>query len=222
MISLDVKENIIPGITLVNNLFIIIITVFIFPLVMANADNLTKKSNNTEIATFAGGCFWCMQPPFDKLEGVISTFVGYTGGTVEDPGYEEVCTGTTGHTEVVEIEFDPAVVSYEALLKVFWRNIDPTTLNSQFADRGSQYRTAIFYHNDKQKMLAEESRQELEKSGKYEKPIVTEITSVTEFYKAEGYHQEYYKKNVYRYKMYKSGSGREKYINDVWGTADAN
>ena len=220
MISLDGKENIIPGITSVNYLFIIIVTVFIFPLTMVNADNLTKKSKNTEIATFAGGCFWCMQPPFDKLEGVISTHVGYTGGVVEDPTYEEICTGTTGHAESVEIEFDPAVISYEALLKVFWRNIDPTTLNSQFADRGSQYRTAIFYHNERQKRLAEESRLELGKSGKYENTIVTEITSASEFYKAEGYHQEYYKKNSFRYKMYKSGSGREN-IKDVWGDVEA-
>lgn len=189
---------------------------------MVNADNLTKKNNSTEVATFAGGCFWCMQPPFDKHDGVISTFVGYTGGNVEDPTYEEVCSGTTGHTEAVEIEFDPAVVSYDELLNVFWRNIDPTALNSQFADRGSQYRTAIFYHNDEQKRLAEESKEKLAKSGKYDKPLVTEITPATEFYKAEGYHQEYYKKNSYRYKMYKSGSGREKYIKDVWGETDAN
>ncbi len=221
MVSLNCKETFIARITSVN-FIIIIITAFILQITMVNADNLTKKNNSTEVATFAGGCFWCMQPPFDKHDGVISTFVGYTGGNVEDPTYEEVCSGTTGHTEAVEIEFDPAVVSYDELLNVFWRNIDPTALNSQFADRGSQYRTAIFYHNDEQKRLAEESKEKLAKSGKYDKPLVTEITPATEFYKAEGYHQEYYKKNSYRYKMYKSGSGREKYIKDVWGETDAN
>lgn len=166
----------------------------------------------TRKATFAGGCFWCMQGPFDFLEGVISTKAGYTGGNRENPTYEEVSTGVTGHAEAVEVTYDPQKISYEELLEVFWRNIDPTTKNQQFADRGSQYRTAIFYHNEKQKELAEKSKFELERSGKFDKPIVTEILPATNFYPAEDYHQDYYKKNPFRYEMYKQGSGRSSFI----------
>lgn len=169
-------------------------------------------------ATFAGGCFWCMQGPFDFLDGVISTTVGYMGGIIENPTYEEVSTGTTGHAEVVEVLYDPQKISYKELLEVFWRNIDPTTKNQQFADKGSQYRTAIFYHNEEQKKLAEQSKAELEKSGKFDKPIVTEIVKATSFYPAEDYHQDYYKKNPFHYEMYKQDSGRASFVERIWKT----
>lgn len=172
--------------------------------------------NKYQKATFAGGCFWCMQGPFDFLEGVISTKAGYTGGKIENPSYEEVSTGTTGHAEAVEVLYDPQKISYKELLEVFWRNIDPTTRDQQFADRGNQYRTAIFYHDEEQKKLAEQSKSELEKSGKFNKPIVTEIIEATRFYPAEDYHQDYYKKNPFRYEMYKQGSGRTSFIERMW------
>ena len=179
---------------------------------MDNVDNELKtkdmQENKFEKATFAGGCIWCMQPPFDKLKVVISTSVGYTGGHVEDPAYEEVCSGATGHTEAVEIVFDPSQISFKELLDTFWRNINPTTLNGQFSDHGTQYRTAIFFHSTAQEKAAITSRTELEKSGRFESSIVTEITPATIFYKAEGYHQKYYEKNTSQYKMYKYGSGR--------------
>ena len=174
-------------------------------------------SGKVEIAVFAGGCFWCMQHPFDKLKGVISTAVGYTGGDTENPTYEDVCSGETGHTEAIEIQFDPAQITYSELLDVFWKNIDPTTPNRQFADIGSQYRTVIFCHNDEQKQIAELSRDEMDKSGVHDKPIVTEIIPAAVFCTAEEYHQEYYKKSPDRYERYKSGSGRERYLKRTWG-----
>lgn len=174
-------------------------------------------NNNYEKAYFAGGCFWCMEPPFEALEGVIEATSGYMGGSVKNPTYEEVTTGTTGHAEVVEILFDPKVVSYEELLEVFWRNIDPTALNYQFADVGSQYRTEIFTINPKQKQLAEESKNKLEKSGKFNKPIVTAISEAPIFYIAEEYHQDFYKKQAMRYEMYAQASGRKGYIKKTWG-----
>lgn len=170
-----------------------------------------------EKATFAGGCFWCMQPPFDKVPGVISTTVGYAGGSKENPTYEEVCSGTTGHTESIEVVYDPSHVSYQKLLDVFWRNIDPTTPNRQFADVGSQYRTAVFYHSEEQKNLAGAGKDALEKSGKYNQPIVTEIVPAPKFYPAEEYHQKYYLKSPVRYKLYRFGSGRDAYLKDMWG-----
>ena len=180
------------------------------------ADNESKgsdmKSKNTEKATFAGGCFWCMQHPFDELTGVLSTAVGYTGGHKKSPTYEEVCSGKAEHAEAIEILYDPSQVTYSQLLDVFWRNIDPTTLNKQFADVGTQYRTAIFYHNEEQKRLAEASKEVLEKSDKHDKSIVTIITPASTFYKAEEYHQKYYEKCPVRYKLYKSGSGRNQYL----------
>ena len=178
---------------------------------------LAENKPKLEKATFAGGCFWCLEPPFDKLEGVVSTTPGYTGGHKKDPTYAEVSEGTTGHAEAVEIEFDPGQISYSKLLEVFWRNIDPTTLNQQFADEGTQYRTAIFYHHEEQKRLAEASKQKLEKSDVFGGPIVTEILPAKEFYPAEEYHQEYYKKNSISYKMYKMGSGRDAYLKRTWG-----
>jgi len=170
-----------------------------------------------EKATFAGGCFWCMEPPYDKLEGVISTTVGYTGGTEESPSYEEVASGRTGHAEAVRVVFDPRRIGYEDLLEVFWKNIDPTRVNGQFADRGRQYRTAIFYHDEEQKRLAEASRKRLAESGRFRESIATEIVPAGPFYEAEDYHRDFYKKSPARYKTYRWGSGREQYLRDVWG-----
>ncbi len=191
---------------------------------MSQTDNSTMKSQSKDInnpnyqeAIFAGGCFWCMEPPYDDLPGVISTTVGYTGGNVPNPSYEEVSSGTTGHAEAVKIVFDSTKISYPELLKVFWRNIDPTNPLGQFADYGSQYRTAIFYLNEKQKEQALQSRKELEASGMFDKPIVTEIVPASTFYPAEEYHQEFYKKNPLRYNSYKVGSGRAGFLKDKWG-----
>ena len=167
-------------------------------------------------AYFGGGCFWCMEPPFEALEGVIGATSGYMGGTVENPTYEEVTTGETGHAEVVEILFDPEIVTYEELLEVFWRNIDPTALNYQFADVGSQYRTEIFTVGEEQKSLAEKSKIELDELGKFSKPIVTAISVAPEFYIAEEYHQDFYKKQSMRYKMYAQASGRKGFLEKTW------
>ena len=169
------------------------------------------------VAIFAGGCFWCMQHPFDKLDGVISTTVGYCGGKEENPTYKQVSAGKTGHAEAVEIVYDPSRLSYADLLNVFWMNIDPTQENGQFADIGAQYRTAIFYHNEEQKRLAEASKIELKNTGRFSKRIVTEIVPATPFYRAEEYHQDYYKKNPLRYKIYRYGSGRDDYLVRKWG-----
>jgi peptide-methionine (S)-S-oxide reductase len=169
-------------------------------------------------AIFAGGCFWCMEPPFDKLAGVISTTSGYTGGTKVNPTYEEVSAGRTGHTEAVKVVYDPAKVSYEKLLDVFWRNHDPLTADAQFCDHGNQYRAGIFYGNDEEKRLAEASKAALEKSGRFKKPIVTEITPATAFYPAEDYHQDYYVKNPVRYKFYRSRCGRDSRLQELWGS----
>lgn len=169
-----------------------------------------------QVATLAGGCFWCMQPPFDQLKGVISTEVGYTGGHLKNPTYEMISRGNTGHYEAMRLVYDPAVVSYEKLLETFWHNTDPTQADGQFADRGSQYYTAIFYHDEHQKALAEGSREALEKSGKFDTPIVTKILKAEIFYPAENYHQDYYQKNSEHYKRYKRGSGREGFIERTW------
>ena len=169
-------------------------------------------------ATFAGGCFWCMEPPFEKLPGVLSVTSGYTGGRTDNPKYEEVSSGGTGHAEAVEVLYDPARITYEKLLDVFWRNIDPTTKDRQFVDRGSQYRAAIFYHNEEQKRLADESKKALEKSGRFKGPVYTEIVPASEFYPAEEYHQQYYKKNPLRYKFYRYNCGRDERLKELWGT----
>lgn len=166
-------------------------------------------------ATFAGGCFWCMEPPFDKVEGVISTTVGYTGGHKESPTYEEVSSGLTGHAEAVEILYDPQKVGYEKLLEVFWQNIDPTVKDRQFCDVGSQYRTAIFYHDEEQRRLAEMSLERLKQSGRFEQ-ILTEILPASTFWPAEDYHQDYYRKNPLRYKLYRVGCGRDQRIKGLW------
>jgi peptide methionine sulfoxide reductase msrA/msrB len=179
----------------------------------------TGISANTkyEVATFAGGCFWCMQPPFEKVSGVIEVIAGYTGGHKENPTYEEVSSGTTGHVEAVQVKFDPSRVTYSQILDVFWKQIDPTDSAGQFVDRGSQYRSVIFYHNDEQKSLAEKSKRALESSGRFSKPVVTEILKAGPFYKAEEYHQDYYKKNPIRYKFYRFNSGRDQFLKKVWG-----
>lgn len=169
-------------------------------------------------ATFAGGCFWCMEPPFDKLEGVLGTTVGYTGGHKENPTYEEVSSGSTGHAEAVEILYDPQKVSYQRLLEVFWRNIDPTVKDRQFCDVGSQYRTAIFYHDEEQRRLAEQSLESLRQSGRFER-VFTEIRPASTFWPAEDYHQDYYRKNPIRYKLYRMGCGRDQRLKELWDSS---
>jgi peptide methionine sulfoxide reductase msrA/msrB len=170
-----------------------------------------------ETATFAGGCFWCMEAAFESVDGVVEAVSGYTGGTVVNPTYEQVSRGGTGHLETVQVYYDPAVVSYDELLDVFWRNIDPTDDGGQFVDRGGQYKTAIFYPDLVQKALAEASREELGNSGRFDEPVVSGILEFIVFYEAEEYHQDYYKKNVLNYKLYSSGSGRESFIEEHWG-----
>ena len=167
-------------------------------------------------ATFAGGCFWCMEYPFEKLDGVIDVVSGYTGGHKANPSYRQVTSGRTGHYEAVKITYDPEKITYSELLDVFWRQIDPTDAGGQFVDKGSQYLTAIFYHDEEQKRLAEKSKAELDSSGKYDKPIVTEIKKVSTFYRAEEYHQDYYKKSAAGYKNYRFFSGRDQFLDIVW------
>ncbi|WP_217585487.1 peptide-methionine (S)-S-oxide reductase MsrA [Lentibacillus saliphilus] len=172
-----------------------------------------------ELATFAGGCFWCMVEPFDERPGIVKVLSGYTGGHVANPTYKEVCSNTTGHVEAVQIEYDPSIVSYKQLLDTFWQQIDPTDAGGQFADRGTSYETAIFYHNDSQRKIAEQSKQALEDSGKFSKPIVTPIRPAQSFYPAEDQHQNYYKKQSFHYRLYKKGSGRQDFINTHWKQA---
>lgn len=174
------------------------------------------KTMNSEKAIFAGGCFWCIESVLKELPGVISAYSGYTGGEDKDPTYAEVSSGATGHLEAVEVTYDPAQISYEELLNVFWRQIDPTDTDGQFADRGSQYQTAIYYFNEEQKKTAEESKAKLDKSGMFDRPVVTGIRKAVEFYPAEEYHQDYYKKQPGHYKMYRIGSGRDGFIKNTW------
>lgn len=169
-----------------------------------------------ELATFAGGCFWCMVSPFDEQPGIIKVVSGYTGGHTENPTYEEVCSDTTGHYEAVQITYDPEKMPYETLLKQYWQQIDPTDAGGQFNDRGDSYRTAIFYHNEEQHRLAEDSKKELANSGRFQKEIVTKILPAGPFYRAEEKHQHYYKKNPFHYNLYKEGSGRARFIRDNW------
>lgn len=169
------------------------------------------------LATFAGGCFWCMEPPFDKLDGVLSTTSGYTAGQQDNPTYAQVSAGGTGHTEAVQIEFDPAKVSYEKLLEVFWHNVDPLDAGGQFCDRGNQYRTGIFPHDDAQRAAAQKSKTLLQASAVLPGPIVTEITDATVFYPAEDYHQNYYQRNPVRYKFYRWNCGRDQRLEELWG-----
>jgi peptide-methionine (S)-S-oxide reductase len=184
---------------------------------MAAVSGGQASAEPTAIAIFAGGCFWCMEPAFDKLDGVISTVSGYTGGQAKNPTYQQVSAGGTGHAEAVRIEYDPRKVTYERLLTVFWRNIDPTTTDRQFCDHGDQYRSAIFYLDEKQKQAAEASRLALDNGKKLPGAIVTQIVAAGPFYPAEEYHQDYYLKNPLRYKYYRFNCGRDKRLKELWG-----
>lgn len=176
------------------------------------AEEISKKPEAREKATFAGGCFWCVESFFDKTPGVISTTSGYTGGEIDNPSYEQVSSGQSGHTEAVELVYDSSQVTYAKLLDTFWKNIDPTQTDGQFQDRGTQYRSAVFYHNEDQRREAEAYKAKLEASGKYTQPIVTEIVPAADFYPAEDYHQNYHQKNPLAYKLYSMASGREEYV----------
>jgi len=173
----------------------------------------------TAVATFAGGCFWCMEPPYDKLPGVLSTTSGYMGGTVKNPTYEAVSSGSTGHAEVVQVVYDPTKVTYEKLLDVFWHNVDPTVKDRQFCDVGTQYRTAIFVHTDEQRKAAENSKAQLAMTKPFKDPIVTPVVAAGEFWPAEDYHQDYYVKNPVRYTYYRTGCGRDARLKALWGSA---
>ncbi|MFD0589983.1 peptide-methionine (R)-S-oxide reductase MsrB [Paenibacillus sp. GCM10027627] len=178
--------------------------------------NTDQSASNKALAMFAGGCFWCMVTPFEEMPGIYSVTSGYTGGHTENPTYEEVCSHTTGHTEAVQIAYDPELFPYERLLDIFWRQIDPTDAGGQFHDRGDSYRPGIYYYTEEQRVQAEASKVALEQSGRFDKPIVTEIEPAAPFYPAEDYHQDYHKKNPYRYKMYRKGSGRDSFISSHW------
>ena len=176
---------------------------------------LAQDQPKTATAVFAGGCFWCMEPPFDKLEGVLSTISGYAGGTVVNPTYEQVSAGRTGHIEVLKVEYDPAKVTYDTLLDVFWRQVDPFDAGGQFCDRGKQYGTAIFAGSDEERKKAEASKDDVAK--RLNKPVVTPVLPAATFYPAEDYHQDYYKKNPVRYQYYRYSCGRDKRLEQVWG-----
>lgn len=177
-------------------------------------------SGHIEQATFAGGCFWCMVPPFEALDGVLSIISGYSGGKEMSPSYQQVSSGKTGHTEAVQISYDRRKVCYQQLLDIYWQQIDPTTPNRQFVDEGAHYRTAIFYHTEEQRQLAEASKEALEKSGVFNAPIVTDIVSFESFYPAEEYHQEYHRKNPSRYELYRHHSGRDQFLERTWNKRD--
>ena len=181
---------------------------------------MSQDNSNIERATFAGGCFWCVEKDFEKVDGVLEVLSGYTGGHVKNPTYEQVSAGGTGHVEAVQVTYDAAKVSYQDLLDHFWKHVNPTDPSGQFVDRGSQYRTVIFYHNEEQRRLAEESKKKLNESGVFDKPIVTEILKFTEFYPAEDYHQDYYKTHSLRYKFYRFNSGRDQFLNKIWDDKD--
>lgn len=175
------------------------------------------ESGEPAKAYFAGGCFWCMEEAFEKVDGVIAAVSGYMGGTVQNPSYEEVSSGRTGHAESIEVLYDPSKVTYNQLLEAFWRNVDPITPTAQFCDHGTQYRAAIFYQNDQEKRFAEESKQAIEQSKRFTQPIVTQIVMASQFYTAEEYHQDFYKKNPIRYKFYKYNCGRAQRLDELWG-----
>jgi len=183
------------------------------------AMEMDKKydDKNLSSATFAGGCFWCTESDYEKIDGVVEVVSGYTGGDEENPAYEQVSSGATGHYEAVQVYYDPLQISYPELLDVFWRHVNPTDAGGQFVDRGPQYRSAIFYHNEEQKALAERSKADMDKSGVFKKPLVTPILPLKTFFPAEDYHQDYYKKNPLRYKWYRSGSGRDQFLESTWG-----
>jgi len=197
------------------------LAVSVLAVLLSASPRMTDAATPARVAkaTFAGGCFWCMQPPFDGLDGVVSTTAGYTGGQKLNPTYEEVSSGGTGHAEAVEVIYDPTRIRYEQLLEVFWHNIDPTTSNGQFCDHGTQYRSAVFFHDEAQRRLAEESK--IAVAAQLKAPVVTEITPASVFYPAEDYHQDYYKKNPVRYKIYRYGCGRDQRLNAIWGASAA-
>ena len=184
---------------------------------MAQAATTVNVPAGHAVATFAGGCFWCMEPPYDRLPGVDATISGYTGGRTANPTYEQVSSGSTGHAESVAVVYDPKKITYEKLLDVFWHNVDPTVRDQQFCDHGTQYRTAIFYANEEQRKAAEASKAALEKSKPFKEPIVTQIVMASTFYPAEDYHQDYYMKNPVRYNLYRSGCGRDARLKQLWG-----
>ena len=197
--------------------FTLILAALLAVPVLAPAQPKVASKPATAKATFAGGCFWCMEEVYDKVPGVISTTSGYTGGQTKNPTYEQVTTGRTGHAESVQVEYDPGKVTYEKLLEVFWRNIDPTQKDAQFCDHGSHYRSAIFFHDEDQRRLAEASRSALAKNKPFKGEIVTQIAKADVFYPAEDYHQDYHAKNPVRYKFYKTGCGREARLQQLWG-----
>jgi peptide methionine sulfoxide reductase msrA/msrB len=205
--------------------FFMIGTVLFFTLVNQRSEAVQKGTKidtrknemGLQKATFAGGCFWCTEADFEKLPGVVKVISGYTGGNKENPTYGEVSSGSTGHVESVQVYYDPSKITYEELLDYFWKHVDPTDPGGQFVDRGAQYRSAIFYHDEDQKRLAEKSKDALSKSGKFNKPIVTEILKFTKFYEAEDYHQDYYKTHSLKYKFYRYGSGRDQFLEKTWG-----
>jgi len=197
-------------------LFILTLSLISAPL-FATPDTDSSTNGHQETAIFAGGCFWCMEPPFDKLDGVISTTSGYTSGHKKDPTYREVSAGRTGHTEAIEIVFDSDKISYDELLEVFWKNIDPIAVDRQFCDSGTQYRSGIYYQNKSQESAAEQSLRQLKKNKSFKQDIATEIVAASTFYPAEDYHQDYYLKNPVRYKFYRYSCGRDARLEDIWG-----
>ncbi len=202
-------------------------TMVLFLILGGCADSIAANDHNEmksgqiesalEVATFAGGCFWCVEAGFEKLSGVKEVVSGYSGGVVEHPSYKQVASGSTAHIESVQVHYDPSVVTYAQLLDSLWKQTNPTDNGGQFVDRGAQYRTAIFYHNEQQRQLAEQSKIALNQSGRFDKPVVTEIRAFTKFWEAEEYHQDYYKKNPVRYKYYRYRSGRDQFLEKTWG-----
>ena len=207
------------------SLFLVVGVCLVFVYVIANSfreDTVMDNQNEkTAKATFAGGCFWCMEHPFEEVDGVIEVVSGYAGGRKEDAIYEEVSTGNTEHYEAIQVTYDPSRATYQQMLDIYWRNIDPTDAGGSFADRGPQYRSAIFYQTDEQKRLAEISRERLNASGRYDKGVITEILPFPGFYTAEDYHQDYARKNPVRYKAYRTGSGRDRYLKNIWDDTES-
>lgn len=197
-------------------LFVLVLALLLFSTEFHANKGDKKKMSHLSIATFAGGCFWCLQPAFDATPGVSHTVVGYTGGKTTNPSYAEVSSGRTGHYEAIQLQYDPKIVSYETLITTFWHQIDPTDTEGQFADKGTHYQTAIFYHSKSQEVLAKIAKQKLDKSGQFSKPIATKILPATVFYPAEEEHQKYYQKRTLHYQLYKKGSGRADYIEKTW------
>ena len=206
---------------IVTIIILLVLSLFTISLNTVNSGSMEQAMENNdrklETATLAGGCFWCVESDFEKVDGVVEVISGYTGGHKVNPTYKEVSHGGTGHFEAVQVIYDPSKITYKEILDVFWRHIDPTDSGGQFVDRGDQYRSAIFYHNEEQRKIAEESRENLEKSGRFDKPIVTEIRKFEKFYRAEDYHQDYYKTHSIRYKFYRWNSGRDQFIEKAWG-----